>query len=88
MRRAIQNAIEFARFSQEYGIPPAELGQMVDKAMRSKRAYEAGLSAQEQRLGGEVEQIAAQYGCKVTWPGLWPMVEKPGVGDRCLPAFE
>ena len=67
-------AVQFNRFSQEFHIPGPELAQMISLARASVKAYERDDTKKEQELAGLVEQIAANFGCKVSWPGLWPTI--------------
>jgi hypothetical protein len=80
-------AIRFAKFSVDYGIPAPDLAQMIAAANASKAAYERDDSASESRHGARVEEIATRYGCRVDWPGLWPCIEKAGLGNTPLPSL-
>lgn len=72
------------------GIPAPALGQMIAEAKASANAYARNDSKGEQKHGGRVEEIAAEYGCEVDWPGLWPCIQKKGDprSNRLLPAYE
>ena len=79
-------AVRIAVFAERHGIPARDVCQMIAHARRSKSAYERDDSAAEQRHGAAVESIAAEYGCKVDWPGLWPCVTSDNGGNDQLPA--
>lgn len=83
--KTISAAVRFALFTQEWSIHPATLGEMVALANAAKVNEERAISSPDERAGEradkarrELESKAALHGCRVIWPGLWPVLEKAG----------
>lgn len=71
--------------------------RFVSKCRQSKAAWERGNNsgdpaklAEGERLsnihGTSAELIAALYGCRCTWPGLWPVLER-AAGDQTFAEY-
>ena len=79
-------AVRIAVFADRHGIPAREVCQIIAYARRSKAAYERDDSEMEQKYGELVEIVAAEHGCKIDWPGLWPCLTSDKGGNDQLPA--
>lgn len=84
----LAGAVAFATFAQRWNIPPAELALMIAHAQRSKAAWERNDDAAEKRHAEAMEAVAGRCGLTVDWPGLWPMIGRPGQGEDTLPTME
>lgn len=87
LNKKLAFAVELSVFSERFGIPMNDLAQMIAAANASARAWERDDDEREQKMGTVVEEIAAKYGCKIDWPGLWPTVAKKGCGESLLPSY-
>ena len=83
MRKALQNAVAFARWCERYKCDPADVAKLREHIDRGARAYERDDKAAEHRHADECRKLADKLGFDgIDWPGLYPTLHKDG--DECI----